>query len=145
MPQTLAFMQQLWALVHALERRSKRMARHIGVTGPQRLVLRVLGLTPRTSAGDLAAVLHIHPSTLTGILERLVAQQLVVRTTDPRDGRRAVLQLTARGSRVNALRQGTAEDAVGQALKGVSEKECQAVRRVVQRITARLLDAGDLR
>lgn len=34
MNNTLRFMQTLWALVHALEVRSKRMARTLGVTGP---------------------------------------------------------------------------------------------------------------
>ena len=37
--ETMRFMQSLWALAHALEVRSKRMARTLGVTGPQRLVV----------------------------------------------------------------------------------------------------------
>jgi hypothetical protein len=65
LPDVLQFMQLLWAVVHGLERISKRMAGDIGVTGPQRLVLRVVGLFPGMSAGDLATVLHVHPSTLT--------------------------------------------------------------------------------
>ena len=58
----LQFMQLLWAVAHGLERASKRMTREIGVTGPQRLVLRVAGLRPGLSAGHLAAILHVHPS-----------------------------------------------------------------------------------
>ena len=41
LPGVLQFMQLLWAVVHGLERLSKRMTGDIGVTGPQRLVLRV--------------------------------------------------------------------------------------------------------
>lgn len=74
-PEVLQFMQLLWAVVHGLQRTSKRMAGEIGVTGPQRLVLRVVGLLPRLSAGDLATVLRVHPSTLTRVLQRLVAQR----------------------------------------------------------------------
>jgi DNA-binding MarR family transcriptional regulator len=94
LPDVLQFMQLLWAVVHALERTSKRMSGEIGVTGPQRLVLRVVGLSPGLSAGDLAAVLHVHPSTLTGVLQRLVSQRLLARSDDPRDRRRAILRLT---------------------------------------------------
>ena len=40
--QTLDFMQRLWALDHSLQAASKRMETTMGVTGPQRLVIRVL-------------------------------------------------------------------------------------------------------
>src|SRR5690349_13119281 len=85
LPDVLQFMQLLWAVVHVLQRTSKRMAGDIRVTGPQRLVLRVAGLFPGLSAGDVAAVLRVHPSTLTGVLQRLVAQRLLMRAHDPRD------------------------------------------------------------
>ena len=39
--ETLQFMQRMWDFVHALDVCSKRMMQSIGVTGPQRLVLRV--------------------------------------------------------------------------------------------------------
>ena len=61
--ETLRFMQGLWALVHALEVRSKRMSRTMGVTGPQRLVLRVIGQRPDATAGDIARMLDLHAST----------------------------------------------------------------------------------
>src|ERR671918_1162688 len=109
LPDVLQFMQLLWAVVHGVEKTSKRMTGEIGLTGPQRLVLRVVGLFPGMSAGDLAAVLHVHPSTLTGVLQRLVAQRWLRRVEDPRDRRRAVLRLTARGARVNAVEEGTVE------------------------------------
>lgn len=64
LPDVLQFMQLLWAVVHGLERTSKRMILDVGVTGPQRLVLRVVGLYPGVSAGELATILHVHPSTL---------------------------------------------------------------------------------
>ena len=93
LPDVLDFMQLLWAVVHGLEKVSKRMGGEIGVTGPQRLGLRVVGLFPGMSAGDLASILHVHPSTLTGVLQRLVDQRLLARADDPLDRRRAVLRL----------------------------------------------------
>ena len=138
LPDVLQFMQVLWAVVHRLERLSKAMTGTIGVTGPQRLVLRVLGLFPGLSAGQLATVLHVHPSTLTGVLQRLAARRLLVRAAHPADRRRAVLRLTARGVAVNAVRQGTVEAAIARALEGASERDRMATRRVLERLAARL-------
>jgi DNA-binding MarR family transcriptional regulator len=138
LPDVLQFMQLLWAVVHGLERISKRMSGDIGVTGPQRLVLRVVGLFPGTSAGDLATVLHVHPSTLTGVLRRLVTQRLLSRSDDPGDRRRAVLRLTKRGAQVNAARQGTVVAAIALALEGVSERDRMVTKRVLERLAAHL-------
>jgi DNA-binding MarR family transcriptional regulator len=138
LPDVLEFMQLLWAVVHGLEKVSKRMTGEIGVSGPQRLVLRVVGLFPGMSAGDLASVLHVHPSTVTGVLQRLVDQRLLARADDPRDRRRAVLRLTSRGSRVNGVRRGTVEAAVAETLRGVSARDRAATGRVLERLASHL-------
>lgn len=139
LPDVLQFMQLLWAVVHGLEKTSKKMSAAIGVTGPQRLVLRVVGLFPGLSAGDLATILHIHPSTLTGVLQRLVTQGLLERVDDPRDRRRAILRLTPSGTRANAVRRGTVESAVAKGLAETGKSERDATRRVLERL-ARHLD-----
>jgi DNA-binding MarR family transcriptional regulator len=138
LPDVLQFMELLWAIVHGLERASKRMAHQVGVTGPQRLVLRVVGLYPGLSAGDLAKVLHLHPSTLTGVLQRLTGQTLLRCSADPRDRRRVLLSLTRRGARANAVRRGTVEAAVAAALRGVSPGDRAATRRVLARLSTHL-------
>ena len=138
LPPTLRFMQVLWALVHGLERASKRMRGEVGITGPQRLVLRIVGLSPGTSAGELAATLRVHPSTLTGVLKRLERQRLLTRLADPCDGRRAVLRLTPRGRRANAIRAGTVEAAVAAALTASLPRDREAARRLIESIASRL-------
>jgi DNA-binding MarR family transcriptional regulator len=134
----LQFRQRLWTVVHGLDRISKRMTGDIGVTGPQRLVLRVVGLFPGVSAGELATVMRVHPSTLTGVLQRLVAQRLLARSDDPGDRRRAVLRLTALGAHVNAIRQGTVEAAIARALEDTTDRDRAATKRVLERLAARL-------
>jgi DNA-binding MarR family transcriptional regulator len=138
LPEVLDFMQLLWAVVHGVERSSKGMAADLGVTGPQRLVLRVVGLFPGVSAGDVATVLHVHPSTLTGVLQRLIAQGMLVRVADPGDRRRAVLCLAAKGARVNAKGRGTVEAAVAAALARVPAADRLAARRVLERLAEQL-------
>jgi DNA-binding MarR family transcriptional regulator len=144
LPDVLQFMQLLWAITHGLQTTSKRMTRDLGVTGPQRLVLRVIGLFPGASPGTLARVLHVHPSTLTGVLHRLSSQGLLERTADPDDGRRSVLRLTARGARVNAMGRGTVEAAVRRALQRVSDTDRAATRRVFAALAEQLLGESGL-
>ena len=134
LPDVLAFMQGLWAVVHRMERLSKQMGASVGVTGPQRLVLRMIALFPGLSAGDLAAVLHLHPSTLTGVLRRLEAQALVARTADPEDRRRTVLRLTRRGARASASTKGTVEGAVAAAFARTGQNHRDATRRFLDQL-----------
>lgn len=108
----LEYMRVVWALDHSLQKMSKRMETTLGITAPQRLVIRILGRFPGMRAGQLAHTLHLHPSTLTGILKRLQRRGLISRRSDPRDRRRAVLGLTAKGRALDIATEGTVEAAV---------------------------------
>ena len=109
-------MQRLWDLVHALAVRSKRMGRTLGVTGPQRLVIRVLGQSPDATAREISDILGLHPSTLTGVLARLEKQGMIQRKVDRVDRRRVRFRLTPAGRRIDRERKGTVEAAVRRAM-----------------------------
>ena len=114
--ETLGFMQGMWGLVHALDVRSKRMAQTIGVTGPQRLVVRMIGQRAGRTASEIAELLGMHPSTLTGVLARLEDRGAIARDVDVDDRRRSRFRLTALGRRIDKERRGTVEAAVKRAL-----------------------------
>jgi MarR family transcriptional regulator, organic hydroperoxide resistance regulator len=134
----LDFMRLLWSIEHGLQRMSKRMEGELGITGPQRLVLRVVGQFPGLSAGELAHIVRLHPSTITGILQRLVARGLLERTRDPGDSRRARLRLRA-GARVHTrTAAGTVENTVTLVLKQVGASNVRAARRVLADLAQRL-------
>lgn len=118
--ETLQFMQRMWDFVHSLDVRSKRMSQTIGVTGPQRLVIRLVGQKPGQTASEIASMLGKHPSTLTGVLARLEARHLILREVDPEDRRRARFKLTPGGKKINALNKGTVEAATRRALSRVT-------------------------
>jgi DNA-binding MarR family transcriptional regulator len=140
LPDVLQFMRVLWEIAHGLQTRSKRMKREAGVTGPQRLVLRVVGLLGEVTAGQLAAILHVHPSTLTGVQQLLVVQGLLLRASSVADRRVAVLSLTPKGAGVNASRRGTVEGAVIEGLARVPARDRAAAQRVLAEL-ARCLAA----
>jgi DNA-binding MarR family transcriptional regulator len=113
----LDFMRLLWEVEHELERASKQMAARFGVTGPQRLVLRLVEQFPQITPGRLAGIVQWHPSTLTGILHRLERQGCLRRAADPADGRRALLRIGAGGRRFTRVGLGTVETAVRRVLQ----------------------------
>ena len=136
--EVLELMRLLWTLDHGLQSTSKRMSTNLGITGPQRLVIRIVGRFPGISAGKLADVLCVHPSTLTGILQRLEGRGVISRNRDPRDGRRALLSLTKKGRGFDALRTGTVEAAVRRALSKVAGDKIVSAREVLEALGAEL-------
>lgn len=132
--EVLSFMRLLWAVDHELRSASKRLLGVAGVTGPQRLVVRMVGRFPDASAGALAELLHVHPSTLTGVLDRLVRGGLILRREDPDDGRRALFRLTEKGTVVNAMRAGTVEEAVRTTLARMPQQKVAAARELLQEL-----------
>jgi DNA-binding MarR family transcriptional regulator len=136
------FMRVIWAVDHALQRRSKAMEAALGVTGPQRLVIRMIGRFPSIHARQLADILHLHPSTLTAVLKRLERRHLVRRWRDERDRRRWLLGLTRKGQALNRELPGTVEAAVQRVLRTTSRDKLEATRAVLSTL-ARELDGGD--
>ena len=130
----IEFMRLLWAVDHGLEASSKRMDVDFGVTGPQRLVIRIVGRHPGIAAGRIAEILHVHPSTLTGILGRLVERGILTRSSDPNDARRALFGLTNAGEKLDSLRSGTVEAKVRRALASMSPRDLAAAKRVLSTV-----------
>jgi DNA-binding MarR family transcriptional regulator len=127
----LDLLRLVWAIDHELQTVSKRMAVTMGVTGPQRLVIKVLSRYPGISAGRLASILHLDPSTLSGILRRLESRGLVVRRIDPSDRRRVLLKVTSKARKVETASTGTAEAAVQDVLAELPARKLAVAREVL--------------
>jgi MarR family transcriptional regulator, organic hydroperoxide resistance regulator len=138
LPPTLDFMRLVWDVHHALQSSSKRLERKNGITGPQRLVVRIVGEFPRSSAGDIARTLRVHPSTLTGILRRLEKRGVIERQADPSDARRALFLLTESGVRIDRDDVGTPEAAVRRVLLHAAGADIEATRRVLTQLATAL-------
>ena len=110
----------------------------LGVTGPQRLVLRLIAHFGVAAPGDLADVLHVHPSSLTGNLRRLEESGLIRRRRDPHDGQRSILTLTARGRVLNEKQHGTVESSIQRALKTISPRDVTIARNVLRALAREL-------
>jgi DNA-binding MarR family transcriptional regulator len=135
----LSFMQQLWSVDRGMRVISAQMRSRLGVTGPERLILRMVGHRPAISAGQLARLLHRHPSSLTGALDRLTRRGMLRSVADPDDQRRVLLTLTPAGRRVDRLDTGTVEAAMRRALGRVPPRSLAAASRVLAMVSSELV------
>jgi DNA-binding MarR family transcriptional regulator len=138
------FLRLVWAVDHALQCRSKVMAAELGITGPQRLVLRIIGRYPSIHARQLTEILQLHASSVTAVLKRLEARGLISRRPDERDRRRWLLGLTRRGQALNRETPGTIEAAVQRTLEATAKHDLRGAR-VVLTALARELGGGGSR
>ena len=138
----LDFMRLLWSVEHGLQSASKRMEASLGITGPQRLVLRIVSQRPGLSPGEVARIVHLHPSTITGILQRLVKKRLLRIERDGNDHRRIRLRAQAAAREFIAASTGTVESAVTRALTRIPMTRVRHAREVLSAIASALADDG---
>ena len=135
---TLDFMRLLWNIEHRLQSTSKRMHTAMGITGPQRLVLKIVAQFPGISANEVAHLVRLHPSTITGILQRLAEKGLLARERDPGDGRRVRLRVRAAAAPFTRRTGGTIEAAISRALQRMPPQSVRRAREVLSAIAAAL-------
>jgi DNA-binding MarR family transcriptional regulator len=110
-----------------------------GISGAQWGVLRVLGHAEDEGIGmlrqaDLGARLLVRPSSVTGLIDRLVRVGLVRRETDKHDLRAKHIRLTAAGRQMvgRVLRQHQSQ--IREVLGGLSQDDQRQLRRLMLRL-----------
>jgi len=137
-PPAFAFLQRVWHLNHALEQVSVAMFSRSGVTAPQRFLLRCIAESSGVTAGQLAALLHVDPGTVSASLKRLEGKGLVTRRRDRRDARRVCLELTKAGRALVRPGDGTVEAAVVRLLAETRPGEVANASALLSRLAALL-------
>jgi DNA-binding MarR family transcriptional regulator len=132
----LDFLRRLWALDHTLQKHSKKMVKTLGITAPQRLALRIVGRFPGLPLGQLARLLSLHPSTVTGIVGRLSTRGLITRRADATDQRRSLVQITPAGLALLGRPEPTSESIVHAALREPSRREIRTAIKVLAAVTS---------
>ncbi len=108
----------------------------LGLTMSQLRVLYMLQAEPGTPAGAVAAQLKVRPSTATGIVDRLMRDELVRRERDKLDRRRVRIWLTERGRRViNELRARN-RAVIWKIFRNFSEQELLDINRAFDLLTS---------
>jgi MarR family transcriptional regulator, organic hydroperoxide resistance regulator len=137
-----SFLKRFRTLDHEFQALSKRMRPLYGITGQQRVVIRIVGQQPDISPGRIADSMKVHPSTLTGLLARLEGRGLIERRIDPSDRRRARCRLTALGRQYNTLQRGTIQWAIQIGLAGIPRAKIQAAEEVLDALSRSVAESS---
>jgi DNA-binding MarR family transcriptional regulator len=92
----------LYSTSLAMTKLYKPLLAQLGLTYPQYLVMLVLWEQDGLSVSDLGERLFLDSGTLTPLLKRMEAANLLVRTRSPEDERRVHITLTAAGLQLKA-------------------------------------------
>jgi len=90
----------LYSASLAMTKLYKPLLEELGLTYPQYLAMLVLWETDGVTVSELGERLHLDSGTLTPLLKRLEAAELVTRLRDVEDERRVLIRLTTAGRKL---------------------------------------------
>ena len=93
-------MQSLRRIFKAIQVYSQEVSQNFGITGPQLWALKILSINGSLPLGQLSQKMYLHPSTISGVVDRLEQKGYVVRDRGHEDRRVVMVQLTPKGKKV---------------------------------------------
>ncbi|MFN8011871.1 MAG: MarR family transcriptional regulator [Holophagaceae bacterium] len=136
-------MQNLRRIVKALQEYSSSVEKQFGLTGPQLWALWELNRRGPMSLKGLAERMHLDPSTVTGVVERLHRKGLVSREADAEDRRRVVLGLTEEGRKTVRTAPHPAQGQLLHALSVMDADQVEQLNKTLQ-LLASVMEADKL-
>ncbi|MBX7194511.1 MAG: MarR family transcriptional regulator [Sandaracinaceae bacterium] len=124
---------------------TKTEARERGLTGPQLSVLKILEATGDLSLTELSERMSAKNSTITGIVDRMERDGLVLRDRSSADRRVVLIRATDKGRELaRSVKVGAMELLTG-ALAALDEKDRQELRRIVLELAEHVRSEVDKR
>jgi len=126
--------RSLRRLFKGIHEYSKALQKRSGLSSPQAWALTILDAGGQLSLRELAERMYAHPSTVSGIMERLVTRGVVRRQTDPRDRRGIRLSLTPAGRRLLRSSPPPVQVGLRRALVGMPAARLKILRESLEQV-----------
>lgn len=140
---TEAVLVALRRIARTIDLRSRDLMRRYGLTVPQLVVLRVLERYGERTGSALAKEVSLSHATITGILKRLEARQLVDRHRSDVDRRQVVMRLTPAGRQLVAEAPSPLQSRFSHRLESLADWERSMILATLQRLVG-MMEAEDL-
>jgi DNA-binding MarR family transcriptional regulator len=114
----------------------------VNLTMQQLKVLLMLSMGEARSSQELTRGLGVGPATVTGLVDRLVAQGLVGRREDPQDRRVRLVEPTESGRALVARLEAAGNDHLRGLLATLDAEDLVALERIVGRLTEAAVEAA---
>ena len=93
----LEIMQSLRRISKTIQDYSHEVSNKYGITGPQLWALKIIYQNGSLSLGELSQKMYLHPSTISGVIDRLEKKGYVLRSRNQKDRRIVKVVLTPKG------------------------------------------------
>jgi MarR family transcriptional regulator, organic hydroperoxide resistance regulator len=127
-------MQSLRRITKAIQNYSHEVSDKFGITAPQLWAVKTISQHEGLSPGELSQRMYLHPSSITGLIDRLEKKDFVERYRDKEDRRVIKLQLTPRGT---VLMRMTPDPIQGKMIHGLSKlkrTELSSIHEAIQKL-----------
>lgn len=138
-----SILRSLRRISRAIDLYSRQLASNYKLTGPQLMCLRELERTGQMRSGDLARAVHLSQATVTGILDRLEARELVQRRRDAQDKRRVLVDINPAGSKLVASAPAPLHKQFADRLGRLSPEQQRTIDQVLSQIVE-MMSADEL-
>ena len=137
-PEVDSILEAIVYLYTESRRVTKEVARSAELTGPQLTVLKVLEGLGDLSLSELSERIRAQNSTVTGIIDRMEREGLVVRARSTEDRRVVNIQLTEKGARIAREISVEPMEIFRSALESLSANEMRDLLRILTKIAQRV-------
>ncbi len=121
-------------LFRAVQEYSKAVQSRTGLSSPQLWALQIVGANPGLSIGELSERMFAHPSTVSGVVDRLERRRALRRQVDPRDRRGVRLFLTATGRTLLRRSPPPVQTGLARALSTMPRGQLAQLRRALEHV-----------
>jgi len=137
-PELDAVLEAIVYLSTESRRITKALARQADLTGPQLTVLKMLEGVGDISLSDLSDRIRAQNSTVTGIIDRMEREGLVVRARSSEDRRVVRIRLTEKGRRIAGEIAVEPMEIFRSAIENLSPAETRDLLRILTKIARRV-------
>ena len=127
-------MQSLRRIIKAIQDYSYEISEKFGITGPQLWTLTAISKNEGLSLGELSKKTYLHPSTITGLIDRLEKKGYVERDRDQRDRRVVKLLLTPKGKGLVKRTPNPIQGKMIYGLRGLNRQELNSIYDSFQKL-----------
>ncbi len=144
----LRVLQALRQIIRAVDLHSRQLLGQHEITGPQLITLLTVEEYEPVTASAIAGHIHLSPSTVIGILDRLETKGLIRRDRDLKDRRLVQISLTEQGKVLARNAPSPLHDTLTEAMSKLPENElvmiAESLERIVGLMQMQHLDAAPI-
>ena len=96
---SILILQSIRKIIRAIDQHSRKLRSEFNITIPQLITLNNIADNPGITLAKLANLIHLSPSTLVGILDRLELKELVIKKRGVEDRRQVQINITHKGKK----------------------------------------------